>query len=84
MALRLLWYAVGATGVDDHTPVTRAQVSPYPYPNLICLEKRRPRQYGGMEGIVEIKKVADALQHFTMEEELRAARQILVGAVWSQ
>ena len=54
------------------------------YSTLICHEKRRPRQYGGMEGLVQRKMSADALQHFTTEEELRAARQILVGAVWTK
>ena len=28
--------------------------------------------------------MADALRHFTTEEELRAARQRLVGAVWTK
>ena len=54
------------------------------YANLICLEKRRPRQYAGMGGAVQRNMVANALQHFTTEDELRAARQVLAGAVWTK
>ena len=54
------------------------------YANLIRLEKRRPRQYAGMGGAVQRNMVANALQHFTTEDELRAARQVLAGAVWTK
>ena len=41
--------------------------------NLILLEKRRPRQYAGIQGAVQRDIVAKAMANFTSEEELQLA-----------
>mmetsp|Transcript_22967 Transcript_22967/g.41367 ORF Transcript_22967/g.41367 Transcript_22967/m.41367 type:complete len:332 (-) Transcript_22967:213-1208(-) len=54
------------------------------YTKLLNLEKRRPRQYRGIAGAVRRPMVAAALRNFSTEEGLQAARQVLVGAVWTK